>query len=89
MSQSVQGQTDNNPDIMKTAANNIRPFRRKLPGEVGQSMSTQKENKLANDKSGVRKTAFMGGQLVYNFPQSLNTEDEELQYRKSVNKSIE
>jgi hypothetical protein len=88
MSQSVQGQTDNNPDIMKTAANNIRPFRRKLPGEVGQSMSTQKENKLANDKSGVRKTAFMGGQLVYNFPQSLNTEDEELQYRKSVNKNI-
>jgi hypothetical protein len=87
ISQSVQGQKDNNPDIMKTAANNIRPFRRKLPGEVGQSRPTQKDNKLANVKSGVRKTAFMGGQLVRSIPQSLEYEDEELNYRKPVNKN--
>ncbi len=87
ISQSVQGQKDNNPDIMKTAANNIRPFRRKLPGEVGQSIPIQKDNKLASVKSGVRKTAFMGGQLVRSLPQSGEYEDEELNYRKPVNKN--
>jgi len=85
MSQSVQGQTYNNPDIMKTAANNIRPFRRKLPGKVGQSILTQKDNKLANVKSAVSNTAFMGGQLVRSLPQSPEYEDEELNYRKPVN----
>ncbi|MEX0596669.1 MAG: hypothetical protein WD512_09220, partial [Candidatus Paceibacterota bacterium] len=82
--QSVIKPKDMDSDIMKTAANNIRPFRKKLPGELGQSSQMQKENKFAGIKSAVSNTAFMSGQLVRSIPQSSESEDEDLRYRKSA-----
>ena len=76
---------DVNPTIRDTAANNIRPFRRKrLAGEGAQAIPRQdNNNKLDNVKSVAGNIASVGRQLAGSIPQSREYEDEELQYRKS------
>ena len=87
--QSVIKPKDMNSDIMKTAANNIRPFRRKLPGDLGQSSQTQKENKFAGIKSAVSNATYASSQLIGSIPQSLEYEDDDRKYRKSASNNIQ
>jgi hypothetical protein len=86
--QSVIKQKDINQGVRDSAANNIRPFRKKLPGELAQSSQIQKENKFAGIKSAVNNAASMSGQFIRSIPQSSESEDEELRYRKSTSNNI-
>lgn len=86
--QSVIEQKDINQGVRDSAANNIRPFRKKFPGELAQSSQIQKENKFAGIKSVVSNAAYASRQLVSSIPQSLESEDEELRYKKSTSNNI-
>jgi hypothetical protein len=59
-----------------------------LPGDLRQSSQIQKENKFTGIKSAVSNAAYASGQLVSSIPQSLESEDEELRYKKSVSNNV-